>query len=405
MSETFVVVGGGLAAGNAVTELRSAGFTGQIVLFGEEHHLPYERPPLSKAYLLGNDPFESALVHPPDWYDEQNVDLRLGEPVTALDTAARTVTTTGGAQPYDRLLIATGATPRRLPAADESGAPVAYLRTVEDSTRLKETFAPGRQVAIIGAGWIGLEVAAAARDAGCEVTVLEAAELPLLRVLGPEVARVFADLHAKHGVDLRFGVSVTGVEKDGQRAVVRLADSSTVEADLLLVAIGVLPNTALAEAAGLATDNGIVVDARLAASAPDVFAAGDVANAWHPALGRWLRVEHWDTAIEQGKTVAHSMLGHEVSYDRMPYFFTDQYDLGMEYVGNVGPDGYDQVLVRGSTADDVFTAFWLRGDLVLAGMHVNDWDAIDPIRELVGRRADVVRLGDVTVPLTELTET
>ncbi len=403
MSETFVVVGGGLAAANAVSELRETGFDGDLVLYGEEHHLPYERPPLSKGYLLGDAALDSAFVHAPEWYDEHEVDLRLGTAVTAVDTAARTVTAGDATQAYDRLLLATGARPRRLAMADESGAPVAYLRTIEDSNRLKQAFGEGRRLAVVGGGWIGLETAAAARTLGCEVTVLESLELPLLRVLGKEVAEAFADLHVRQGVDLRTGVTVTGVERDGERAVVRLGDGAEVAADLLVVGIGVAPNTGLAQAAGLTVDDGILVDERLATSADGVFAAGDVANAVHPVLGRRLRVEHWDNAIEQGRLVAHSMLGHDVRYDRTPYFFTDQYDWGMEYLGNVGPDGYDRVVLRGSTVDGVFTAFWLRDDTVLAGMQANDWDATDTIRELVGRRVDPVRLGDVTVPLAELT--
>jgi NADPH-dependent 2,4-dienoyl-CoA reductase/sulfur reductase-like enzyme len=289
--------------------------------------------------------------------------------------------------------------------ADDSGAPVAYLRTIEDSQRLKEAFTEGTSVVVIGAGWIGLETAAAARLAGASVTVLESLDLPLLRVLGPEVAAVFADLHREHGVDLRLGVQVSAIEKDGARAVVRLADGGSVEADLVIVGIGVAPNVALAEAAGLATDNGILVDEHLASSDPDVFAAGDVANADHPVLGRRVRVEHWDTAIEQGKTAAHAMLGHDVSYDRLPYFFTDQYDLGMEYVGSVGPEGYDQVVLRGDTSQAggrTFTAFWLRGDRVLAGMHVNDWDASDHVRGIVGRQIEAARLGDESTSLGDL---
>jgi len=402
MSETFVVVGAGLAAAKAVEALRETGFEGSVVVFGEEHHLPYERPPLSKGYLLGTDELESAFVHDPDWYDENDVDLRLGTAVTSIDTAAHVVHTRDGEQPYDRLLLATGATPRHLAMADGSGAPVAYLRTIEDSQRLKASFGEGGSVAIIGAGWIGLEVAAAAREAGCAVTVLESLDLPLLRVLGPEVAQVFADLHREHDVDLRLGVEVVAVDKDGQRAVVRLGGGGTVTADLLVVGIGVTPNIALAEAAGLACDNGVLVDEQLRTSDSDVFAAGDIANAQHPLLGRRVRVEHWDTAIGQGETAAHAMLGHEPTYDRWPYFFTDQYDLGMEYVGHVGPDGYDEVVLRGDTHGRTFTAFWLQGGRVLAAMHVNDWDASDQVRALVGREIEVARLRDETVSLGEL---
>ena len=402
MSQRIVVVGAGLAAAKAVEELRSAGFSGPLVVFGDEHHLPYERPPLSKGFLLGNDELETVFVHDPDWYDENDVDLRLGTGVTAIDTARHVVSTRDGEQSYDRLLLATGSSPRRLPMADDSGAPVAYLRTIEDSQRLKAAFGEGRSVVIVGGGWIGLETAAAARLAGSTVTVLESLDLPLLRVLGPEVAQVFADLHREHGVDLRTGVQVTAVERDGARAVVRLGDGQELTADLVLVGIGVTPNVALAEAAGLAVDDGILVDEHLATSDPDVFAVGDVANAEHPLLGRRVRVEHWDTAIEQGRTVAHSLLGHDVSYDRLPYFFTDQYDLGMEYVGSVGPDGYDEVVLRGDPDGRTFTAFWLKDGRVLAGMHANDWDAIDHLRGIVGARHTSRRLGDEDVPLAEL---
>jgi 3-phenylpropionate/trans-cinnamate dioxygenase ferredoxin reductase component len=405
MSETFVVVGGGLAGAKAVEELRSAGFEGDIVVYGDEHHLPYERPPLSKGYLLGNDDLETAFVHDPDWYDENDVDLRLGQEVTAIDTAGHVVRTRDGQQSYAKLLLATGSSPRHLGMADDSGAPVAYLRTIEDSQRLKAAFTDGARVVVVGGGWIGLETAAAARNAGASVTVLESLDLPLLRVLGPEVAQVFADLHAEHGVDLRTGVQVSGIDKDGSGAVVRLGDGDSLEADLVVVGIGVAPNVALAEAAGLATDNGVLVDERLASSDPDVFAAGDVANASHPVLGRRIRVEHWDTAIEQGRTAAHGMLGHDPSYDRLPYFFTDQYDLGMEYIGSVGPDGYDQVVVRGDTSaagGRVFTAFWLSGGQVQAAMHANDWDATDHLRAIVGTRVDPGRLGDTSLSLGDL---
>ena len=288
--------------------------------------------------------------------------------------------------------------------ADRSGAPVAYLRTLEDSDRLRDTLRPGVRLVIVGAGWIGLEVAAAARAAGCAVTVVETLDLPLLRVLGPEVAQVFADLHRAHGVDLRLATGVGGIVRDGELADVHLTDGSTLLADLVLVAIGAAPGTALAEAAGLDVDDGVVVDARLRTSHPDVLAAGDVARAFHPLLGRHLRVEHWDNAIGQGATAGRNLGGAAEEYDRLPYFSTDQHDLCMEYVGAVGPEGYDEVVLRGDVPGRVFTAFWLREGRVLAGMHVNDWDAIDPVRTIVaGGALDVARLRDVSVPLTDLT--
>jgi 3-phenylpropionate/trans-cinnamate dioxygenase ferredoxin reductase component len=401
---TIMIVGGGLAAGKAVEALRAGGFDGRVVLVAQEQHLPYERPPLSKGYLLGTQALDSALVHPATWYDEHDIALLLGSPATAVDVDAHTVTVADEVLGYDRLLIATGAKVRRLPGLDESDAPMSYLRTLEDSERIKTSLLPGRRVTVIGGGWIGLEVAAAARAAGCDVTVLEALGMPLVRVLGPEVARVFADLHRSHGVDLRTNVSVSSVDSDAGEAVVRLDDGSSVAADLVVVGVGVSPNAELAEAAGLDTDNGVVVDELLRTSHPDVFAAGDVANAYHPKLGRHLRVEHWDNAIEQGLTAARNMIGAEQSYDRLPYFFTDQYDLGMEYVGSVGPEGYDEVVLRGDVPGGVFTAFWLKDGSAVAGMHANDWEATDAIRRIVGApHVDLAALRDPGVALDDLT--
>jgi 3-phenylpropionate/trans-cinnamate dioxygenase ferredoxin reductase subunit len=400
MTGPIVVVGGGLAAGTAVVSLRERGYDGELVLLTDEPHLPYERPPLSKAYLMGREPADKARVQPPDWYADNHVDLRTGAHVTAVDPGGHTVTVDGETLSFDRLLLATGARPRHLALADDSGAPVTYLRTLDDSTALREQLQPGKRIVIVGGGWIGLEVASAAREAGCEVVVLEALEQPLVRVLGPEVAEIFAGLHREHGVDLRTGVQVTGIDGDG---TVTLADGSTVAADRLVVGVGVAPVTELAEAAGLAVDNGIRVDEQLRTSAPDVFAAGDVANADHPVLGHPIRVEHWDTAIKHGRVAAANLLGGSEVADALPYFFTDQYDLGMEYVGNPGPEGYDRVVVRGHRdGDRVFTAWWLRGDAVVAGMHANDWDAISEVRRLVGRRVDTGALEDEATPLAEV---
>ncbi len=403
--DTFAIVGGGLAAAKATEGLRDGGFEGRIVLVGTERHLPYERPPLSKGYLSGDEELEKAFVHTPSWYDERDIDLRLGTAGTGIDLDAHTLATGDGPVDYDRLLIATGARPRRLALADDSGAPVAYLRTIEDSQRLQAELQPGRRIVIVGGGWIGLEVAAAARTAGCEVVVLEALDLPLVRVLGPEVAEVFRALHVEHGVDLRTNVAVASIDLDRGQAVVGLADGSTVTADLLIVGVGVAPNSELAAAAGLATDNGVLVDEHLQASHPDVFAAGDVANAYHPLLERHVRNEHWDTAIEQGRTAANNMLDAEESYSRLPYFFTDQYDMGMEYVGSIGPDGYDEVILRGDVPARQLTAFWVRADRVVAGMHANDWDAIDAIRSIMAAgRVNLSRLRDPSIPLDALTD-
>ena len=282
-----------------------------------------------------------------------------------------------------------------------------YLRRVGDSDQIKAAIQAASRIAVIGAGWIGLETAAAARAADVEVTILETAQLPLLRVLGPEVAQVFAGLHREHGADLRFGVQVSEITGSGGRADgVLLADGSHIGADAIVAGVGITPNSQLAEEAGLETRNGVVVDARLRSSDPDIYAAGDVASAYHPALGRHIRVEHWANALHQPQAAARAMLGHDVCYDRVPYFYTDQYDLGMEYSGYVEPDGYDQVVFRGDVKRREFIAFWLAGGRVLAGMNVNIWDANELIQALVrgGRTMDPVRLADPGVPLAELAE-
>ncbi len=402
MTERIVVVGGGLAAGRFVSEVRERGHDGPLAVFTQEPHPPYERPPLSKDLLLGKAGPDDPLVHEAGWYAEHDVDLRTGTRVTALDLARRRVIAGGEEEPYDTLLLATGARPRRLAMADDSGVPVTYLRTLDDALALKERLRAGVRVAIIGGGWIGLEVASAARQNDAEVTVLEAAEQPLLAVLGPEVARIFAQLHRSHGVDLRTSVQVTGVERDGEGGTVRLADGDTIGFDLLVVGIGVEPVTDLAESSGLTLDNGIRTDAHLRTSDVRVLAAGDVANVDHPVLGRAVRVEHWDTAIQHAKVAAGTALGEDVVADALPYFFTDQYDLGMEYVGSPGPEGFDRVVLRGDTAGLNFTSWWLRGDDVVAGMQVNDWDAIGDVRRLVGTTVDPDRLADESVALADV---
>jgi len=374
----IVIIGGGLAAATAATELRDQGYDGELVIYAAENRLPYERPPLSKDVLLGSKGVDDAAVHQADWYRDHDVRLELGTRVTAIDTAAHMLTARSDAgdettQHWDRLLIATGSVPRHFDVADRVASPV-YLRTAEQSADLKARLVEGAKVVIVGAGWIGLEVASAARQAGADVTVYEVADLPLVRVLGPEVAQIFADLHRQHGVDLRLGTAIT--------------EEQMAAAEVLVVGVGAAPATELAEAAGLAVDNGILVDATLRASAPDVYAIGDVANHDHPVLGRRIRVEHWDTAIEQGKTVARNLLGAEEPYTHLPYFFTDQYDLGMEYFGSVGPEGYDRVDIEGDTDvahGGAFRAYWVSNGTVVAAMHANDWDASDSVRDSIGQ--------------------
>jgi 3-phenylpropionate/trans-cinnamate dioxygenase ferredoxin reductase subunit len=405
-SDTFVIVGGGLAGAKAAEALREQGFDGRVVLVGAEVHLPYERPPLSKDYLAGNAERTSFQVHDEAWYVDHGVELRLGVSVDAVVAGAHELELSDGTQlSYTKLLLATGSSPRTLslPGADADG--VHYLRTVGDSERIKDALTDGARLVVIGAGWIGLEVAATARQSGASVTVLETAELPLLRVLGPEVAEVFADLHRENGVDLRLGVHTEEIiVADGAVTGVRLAGGDVVPADAVLVAIGATPNLGLAKAAGLTLDDGVVVDAGLRSSDPDVFAVGDIAKAMHPLLGRHIRVEHWANALNQPAAAAASMLGNEAAYDELPYFFTDQFDLGMEYLGLVEPGGYDRVVFRGDKATREFIAFWLSGNRVLAGMNVNVWDVGDPIKALIrsGKEVDPDRLADQDMPLDKL---
>jgi NADPH-dependent 2,4-dienoyl-CoA reductase/sulfur reductase-like enzyme len=401
---TFVIVGASLAGAKAAETLREEGFSGGIVLLGEENERPYERPPLSKGYLLGKEEKSSIYVHEEGWYADHGVDLRLGTSVTALDPGARQVKLAGGGTVgYDRLLLTTGAAPRRLSAPGSDLAGVLYLRWARDSERLATALRGGGQLVIVGAGWIGLEVAAAAREFGCEVTVVEPEPGPLYRHLGPELGAVFTGLHTEHGVVFRFEESVT--ELRGSGGVVKEAVTSAgvaLPADLVVVGIGAVPATSLASGAGLDVGNGIIVDAGLHSSAPDVFAAGDVANGYHPLLGRHIRVEHWANALNGGPAAARSMLGKGVSYDAVPYFFSDQYDLGMETAGLPEPGSYDQVIYRGDREAREFIAFWLSGGAVVAGMNVNVWDVSDDIQALIRskRQVDPSRLADPSTPLT-----
>lgn len=395
--DPYVIVGAGLAGAKAAETLRAEAVDAPVVLIGDEAEPPYERPPLSKGYLLGKDPREGAYVHPADWYAEHGIDLRLGAAVTALDPAAHEVVVGGERLRYAKLLLATGSAVRPLDVP--GGDTVLTLRRLPDSDRLKQAIGGAGRVVVIGAGWIGLEVAAAARSAGAAVTVVEAGDQPLGRVLGPEIGAVFADLHRAHGVDLRLGCGVSEVRGDG----VVLTDGSVVAADVVVAGVGITPDTRLASEAGLTVDDGIVVDRSLRTSAPDVYAAGDVASLDHPLFGR-IRVEHWANALNGGPAAARAMLGQDVAYDRVPYFFSDQYDLGCEYSGWAPAGSYDRVVVRGSLDRREFLAFWLRDGHVLAGLNVNIWDVTDPIQSLITRPAAVApdKLADPGIPLTDL---
>ncbi|WP_131741116.1 NAD(P)/FAD-dependent oxidoreductase [Actinomadura roseirufa] len=404
--ETFVIVGAGLAGAKAAETLREEGFTGRVVLVGEEIERPYERPPLSKGFLLGKEERDKAHVHEADWYDKHDVELRLGVTAEAVDRAERQVRlSTGERVPYTKLLLATGASPRRLDVPGAKLQGIHYLRTMADSAALRQALAPGgRRVVVAGAGWIGLETAAAAREYGNEVTVIEPEPAPLHAAVGPEIGGVFAALHREHGVDLRLDQGVAGFWGAGQVSAVVTSGGAEVPADVVIVGIGVRPNTRLAEEAGLEVSDGILVDQSLRTSDPAVHAAGDVANAYNPLLGRRIRVEHWANALTGGPAAARAMLGREVVYDQVPYFFSDQYDLGMEMAGVAAPGEYDEVVHRGDVEGREFIAFWLSGGRVVAGMNVNVWDVTDDVQALIraGRPVDTARLADPQVPLSAL---
>jgi 3-phenylpropionate/trans-cinnamate dioxygenase ferredoxin reductase subunit len=401
--QTFVIVGTSLAGAKAAETLRSEGFDGRLVLIGAEHERPYERPPLSKDYLRGEAGREKIYVHDEHFYAEHDIELRLGRTATGLNTSAREVALDDGELlRYDRLLLTTGAQPRRLtiPGAELDG--VLYLRDVGDSDALRERLDRGGSVVVVGAGWIGAEVAASARQRGLEVTVIDPATVPLERVLGSEVGAIYRDVHTDHGVQMLLG---TGVEAfEGATAVerVRASDGRTLECDFVVVGVGAQPRTELAAQAGIAVEAGILVDEHLQTSAPGVFAAGDVANAHHAFYGERIRVEHWANALHQGPHAARAMLGHADVYDRLPYFFSDQYDVGMEYAGFAR--SWDRVVFRGDPAGREFIAFWMTEDRVAAGMNLNVWDVTDPIQRLIRARVaiDDRRLADPEIALEDL---
>jgi 3-phenylpropionate/trans-cinnamate dioxygenase ferredoxin reductase subunit len=397
---SYVIAGGGLAAAKAAETLRAEGFDGDVVLLGSEPERPYERPPLSKGYLLGSDSRDSVYVHAAGWYAEHGVDLREGVTVTAIDRGPSTVSVSGpagdGELSYDKLLLATGASPRRLDFPGSDREEVLYLRTLGDSDRLRSAFKPGTRVVVAGAGWIGLETAAAARTADCAVTVLEPQPGALHDQLGPELGAIFAGLHRAHGVEFRFGEKAA----EFRPGMVITSGGAEIPADVLVVGIGAAPNDDLAARAGLDVANGVLTDEALRTSDPDIFAAGDVANSFNPLLGRRVRVEHWANALNGGPAAARSMLGQPVTYDRVPYYYSDQYELGMECAGLPTPGTYDQVVYRGDPSALEFVAFWLANGAVVAGMNVNVWDVQDDIQSLIrsARPIDPTRLTTPEIP-------
>ncbi|AKN17054.1 anthranilate dioxygenase reductase [Mycobacterium haemophilum DSM 44634] len=408
-STTFVIVGGGLAGAKALEALCDSDFDGKAIVFAEEQHLPYERPPLSKEYLAGKKALSDFTVQAADWYREHGVDLRIGTRVLSLDPAAHTVGLPDGTTvQYDKLLLATGSSSRHLSIPGSDAAGVHYLRTYDDASALNSVLVEGSSLAVLGAGWIGLEVAAAARQRGVKVTVVETAKQPLMAALGETVGEVFATLHRDHGVDLRLQTQVEEITRadgaDGKATGLKMRDGSTVASDAVLVAVGAKPNVELAEQAGLSMGNGgVLVDASLRTSDPDIYAIGDIAAAEHPLFTTRIRTEHWANALKQPAVAVAGMLGEPGAYTELPYFFTDQYDLGMEYVGYA--PSFARVVFRGDVVGREFVAFWLDGDnRVLAGMNVNIWDVLDDVKALIRSRTpvDADKLADPQSPLAEL---
>ena len=402
--KTFVIVGASLAGAKAAGELRERGFDGRIVLVGAETERPYERPPLSKDYLQGKSERQKAYVHDEDFYGRQEIELRLGATAESIDPRASTVTLDGGQElAYDSLLLTTGAEPRRIsaPGADLDG--VHYLRTFADCDALRDRLGAGSgRVAVVGAGWIGSEFAASARGAGLDVTVIDPLAVPNERIFGAEIGAFYRDVHVRNGVEMVLEDGVEALEGDGSVSAVRTASGRRVECDFAVIGVGVIPRVALAEAAGLTVENGIQVDAACRTSAPNVFAAGDVANAWYPFYDRHIRVEHWANALNQGPAAARAMLGDAVSYDRIPYFFSDQYDVGMEYSGYA--TDWDEVVFRGDREGGEFVAFWLADGRVVGGMNVNVWDVNEHVQALIRsrRQVDASALRDAGTPLESL---
>jgi 3-phenylpropionate/trans-cinnamate dioxygenase ferredoxin reductase component len=405
-NQTFVIAGASLAGAKAAETLRSEGFDGRVVMIGAEHERPYERPPLSKVYLRGEAGREKIYVHDAGFYAEHDVELTLGRTAVSLNTTTNELALDDGERlHYDRLLLTTGSEPRRLqiPGAELDG--VLYLRSVEDSDALRERIDRGGSMVVIGAGWIGAEVAASARQRGLEVTVLDPMTVPLERVLGTEVGAIYRDIHTEHGTQMLLGTGVEAFEGATSVERVRTSDGRLLTCDFVAVGVGVQPRTELAAQAGIAVDNGILVDEHLQTSVPGVFSAGDVANAQHPFYGERIRVEHWANALHQGPVAARAMLGGSDVYDRLPYFFSDQYDVGMEYSGFAR--SWDRVVFRGDPAGRELIAFWMTDDRVVAGMNVNVWDVTDPIQRLIHERVavDDRQLADPDIPLEDLAPT
>ncbi|WP_396899112.1 NAD(P)/FAD-dependent oxidoreductase [Mycolicibacterium sp.] len=399
---TFVTVGAGQTAAVAARTLRRRGFDGRIVLIGDEPHAPYQRPPLSKEFLSGADTSDSLEILPPQWRADNDIELLTGTEVVRVDTAAgRVELARGPAIDADAVLFATGGQPRRLSVPGPRPDLVHYLRTVDDARRLQAALVPGRRIAIIGAGFIGLEIAATASTLGVDVTVLEVAAVPLAGVVGPRVGAEIARVHRDHGVSVRAGVAVDALHTTADGVVVTCADGTSVAADAVVVGIGITPNTAVAAASGLSVEGGIVVDAQGRTSIPNIYAAGDVASRYSARAARHVRLEHFDNANRQGAAVANAMLGREAVNDDAPWFWSDQFDHNLQLLGAATTE----LVVRGDVESFDFSAFYLDGDVLRGVFTVDRGEDVMAGRELLGRRVERAVLEDEDTDLWELVDT
>ncbi len=404
LTGTAVIVGAGQSGSELAAELRGAGHTGRIVMIGDEAGLPYKRPPLSKGFLTGAIPAEQLLVRNAAVYEKNGIEFIGGTSVTVIDRAARTVTLSDGRTiAYDKLALTTGGRARPLPMAGADLANVLSLRSQADAEKIREQLVAGRHLAIIGGGYIGLEIAAVAVKAGLTVTVLESAPRVLARVTAPEMSAFYTRVHREAGVDIQVGVQIAALENDGKTvSAVILADGSRIAADAVIVGIGLIPNTELAVAAGLVVDNGIVVDEYGQTSDPDIYASGDCANRPSILLGGRVRLESVPNAMEQARHAARAICGQAKAYDELPWFWSDQYELKLQMCGL--SSGYDQVVIRGSTESRAFSAFYLKGGRIIAADAVSQLKDFGVMKKLVGARATIPaeRLADTALALKDL---
>jgi 3-phenylpropionate/trans-cinnamate dioxygenase ferredoxin reductase component len=402
----IVIVGANLTGGAAATTLRSEGFDGPVVMIGEEPHPPYERPPLSKEYLRGERPAETSLLRPESWYEEHHVDLRLGLRAERIDSVAGVVGLEGGAEvPYRSVLVATGGRNRRINVPGSDLAGVHYLRTIEEADGIREEARPGRRAVVVGAGFIGCEVAASLRQLGVEVEIVEIFETALQRALGPEVGWVMEGVHRDHGVEFHFGQIVERF-LGSERVEGAITDRGrTIACDFVVVGVGIEPNVDVVAHAGVAIEDGILVDELCRTSVEGVYAAGDVANHRHPLFGRRMRVEHWDNALKQGAAAARSMVGKEEPFDDPHWFWSDQYDHNLQSIGLLSD--WDELVVRGGLEERNFVAFYLKDGLLMGAVGLDRGKDVRRCRALIAARRplDPVALKDEDVDLKRLAAT